>query len=269
MNKLWEKDNFKSAVNFIIGNQIREYDMTKANISVLRDANAITEDQYQYFLSLPKFEREVAVGKMRGANPELTAILKEGIKHARQVFIESNGISEVDILAIRNDAITVVGYKPIRNLNISERVAFRFDGMYSSFYHINHLDLLYFYDPINNMENLDIKGMNDTAMALHKDFMLDFLSEVFYQSQVEGVQQSIRTIQNFHSQYIDLSLPVGYYRELNSGSRYKLNDTFSIIATLYMDYAVDFDKKYMDISYNEKVLRILNQYYSSIYFGQK
>lgn len=269
MSKLWEKENYKSAVNFIIGDQIREYDMTKANISVFRDADVLTEDQYQYFLNCPKLEREIAIGKMRGSNPELTAILKDGIKHARQVFMESNNISEVDVLAIRNDAITVVGYKPIKNLKVTERVAFRLDGTYSSFYHINHLDLLYLYDPIANIEALDIKGMSDDAIELHKKFMLDFLPEVFFEAQVEGIQQSIRTIQNFHNQYISLSLPAGYYRELNSGSRYRLNSSFSSVSTLYLEHAIEPDKKYMDISYNEKVLRILNQYYSSIYFGQR
>lgn len=269
MNSIWERDNYRSPINFIIGDQIREYDMTKANISVLRDADAISEEQYQYFLICPKIEREIAIGKMRGSDPRLTAILKEGIKNARQVFMESNNIDDKDILAIRNDAITVVGYKAIRNLNITNRVAFRLDGLYSSFYHINHLDLLYLYDSINNKESLDIKGMSDEAMMLHKEYFLDLLSEVFCQTQVEGIMQSIRTMQNFHNQYINLLLPVEYYRELNSNSRYRLNNTFSTISILYLDNAIEPDKGLLDISYNEKILRLLNQYYSSIYFGQR
>ena len=269
MSNLWEKDNYKASLNFIIGNQIREYDMSKANISVLRDSDAISEEQYQYFLQCPKLEREITIGKMRGENPKLTEILKEGIKQARRKFIESNNIQDVDILAIRNDAITVIGNKPIRTLQITDRVAFRLDGVYSSFYHINHLDLLYLYDPINRIESLDIKGMNSECINLHKDFMLDLLSEIFYEAQVENIAVSIGTIQNFYSRYLSLDAEVGYYRELNSGSKYRLANDFSMYSTLYLENATEYDKRYIDISYNEKVLRILNQYFSSVYFGKR
>lgn len=268
MNDLWEKDNYRSCINFIIGNMIREYDITKANISVLRDANAITEDQYQYFLNCPKLEREIEIGKMRGANPELTSILKNGIANARKIFIEKNDIYNSDILAIRNDSIAIIGFKSIKTLNITSRVSFRLDGTYTSFYHLNNLDLFYLFDSVTQVENFDIKGMNDQAILLHKDYMIDFLSEVFCQTQIDGVRQSIRTIQSFYDQYINLSLPVGYYREFNSGSRYRLNKEFSNVSTLYLEDAIEPDKKLLDISYNEKILRLLNQYYSSIYFGQ-
>lgn len=268
MSNLWEKDNYKSPINFIIGNQIREYDMSKANISVLRDAEAISEEQYQYFLHCPKLEREITIGKMRGSNPKLTDILKEGIKQARRKFIDLNNIDDIDILAIRNDALTIIGRKPIKALDITERVSFRLDGLYSSFYHINNLDLLYMYDPIGNTENLDIKGMNDEAINLHKDYMLDLLSEIFFEAQTTNVTTSIETLQSVHSRYILREMPIGFYRELNSGSRFRLNSEFSMYSTLYLEHATEYDKRHIDISYNEKVLRILNQYYSSIYFGK-
>ena len=100
MNHLWDKDRYSAKIEFIIDNFIREYDITKANISVLRDANVLSEEQYMYFMSAPKMEREVAIGKMQGSNTKITEILKSGIKNAKRVFMESNGIQDSEILYI-------------------------------------------------------------------------------------------------------------------------------------------------------------------------
>ena len=45
MNHLWDKDRYSAKIEFIIDNFIREYDITKANISVLRDANVLSEER--------------------------------------------------------------------------------------------------------------------------------------------------------------------------------------------------------------------------------
>ena len=76
---LWERSFYNSNIPYLISVPIREYDISKANISVLRDANVINEEQYQYFYNAPKYIREVAIGKMQGSNPELSKIKNAGI----------------------------------------------------------------------------------------------------------------------------------------------------------------------------------------------
>lgn len=268
MNNLWEKPNYKSNIQFLIDIPIREYDISKANINVLRDANILTEDQYQYFLQCPKLEREIAIGKMQGANPEVSLALKNGIANARRVFMEMNSINPSDVLAIRNDAITVIGDRYMKT-DITDRVKFRLSGDYRSFYRINRMHLFYNFDLITKTEVLDIKGLGDLGVAQHKHFMLEFLSELFYTAQIEGVEMAIKLLATVYEQYINKSLSVEYYRELNETSRYKLSSDMSKFSSWYLEHATEYHKKYLDISYNEQIFRELNRIYASIYFKMK
>lgn len=265
MGALWEKGNYRANVHFVIDNLIREYDITKANISILRDAGILSEEQYQYFLVCPRMEREVAIGKLQGGNTEVTAILKDGIAQARRCFLEANGISDNEILAIRNDAITVVGTRPISTLAVSDRVHFREDGRYTSYYYLGMLDFYYFASNMSDAEYITVKGLGELATAVHKDYMLDLLSELFYTAQFDGIPKVIYTLSHVFENYINRRFPVEYYRELNPQSAYKLL-SMSQFSTFYMDYALEPQKPLIDISYNCRILRELNQIYSSIYF---
>lgn len=263
---LWQKANYAAKIQYVIDSTIREFDISKANISVLRDANVLTEDQYQYYLKAPRMERQIVIGKLQGSDSRITNILKDGITNAKKVFMQTNSIQDSEILYIRNDAIAIIGPRVINNLAITSRVSFRESARYSSFYRFNAIDMLYFYDPVTNTERLDLKGLGDEGVELHKKFMLDFLCELFYRAQIDGVQEAISLIQTFHKNYVDMQLPIEYYRELNSQSRYKLLPSVSMYSSIYMDYATDYHKRYLDISYNEALLRHFNRIFASIYF---
>ena len=268
MNNLWTKSSYRSEVQFLIDREIHEYDITKANISILRDANILSEEQYLYFLNAPKSERTVAIGKMQGRDSGITDVLKTGIANARKIFLESNNIPDSNILAIRNDAITYVG-RPAMVTTITDKVQFRNVGTYSSFYHINTVDYLYLYDIVSGTECLDIKGLGEESVELHKNFMLEFFSELFYSAQIEGVKSAILLLQLFYSNYVNKLLDVGYYRELNSQSMFKLDKSFSMVNSIFSDNLINSEKKYIDISFNENILRFLNRIYASIYFGKR
>lgn len=268
MSHLWEKSRYSSKIEFIIDNIIREYDISKANISILRDANVLTEDQYQYYLTAPRMERQVAIGKLQGSNTKVTEILKSGITNARRVFMESNGIQDDEILYIRNDAIAIIGSRGISNTQVSNRVKFRESARFNSFYRFNYIDMLYSYDVVTNSESLCIKGLGDSGVELHKDFMIDFLSELFYTVQTRGIEEAISILASVHKQYISMEMPIGYYREFNPQSGYRLKSYMSMASTLYLQDASEFHKKYIDISYNESMIRHFNRIFSSIYFNK-
>ena len=121
---IWDKVLYRANIQYLIDTPIYEYDLSKANINVLRDKNAISEDLYQYLYQAPKLERNIMMGKMRAKNPHLTEILKEGIEEARKFFITKNEFLDSDILSIRNDAITTIG-REAKIQAVSERVVFR------------------------------------------------------------------------------------------------------------------------------------------------
>lgn len=264
---VWKKVVYRSPLQYIIDFPIREYDLTKANISVLRDANAITEDLYQYLYNCPKDERNIIIGKMIGKNTDIETVRKAGIESARRVFMEINNLDDNDILAIRNDAMVVLSDRPMK-LDITDRVKFRLESSYRSYYRLGMLDMYYDFDPINKIEILDIKGLGETAISLHANYMLDFLKEIFYCAQLEGVGTAIDILSKFYSDYINLKLDVGYYRELVSQSRYRLNRSFTTYQTIEMDVASESDKKYLDISYNANILMTLNKMLATSYFAK-
>lgn len=266
---LWQKTNYSARIEYIIDTLIREFDISKANISILRDANVLTEETYQYLLTAPRMERQVYIGKLQGSNTEVTNILKNGILNAKKIFMESNGIQDSEILYIRNDAIAIIGNRYIDNLAISNRVAFRESARYSSFYKFNTIDLLYYYNPVTNTEVLDVKGLGKAGTEVHKPYMLDFLCELFYRAQIEGIKQAIPILQSFYNRYINRDLEIGYYRELNPQSYFKLDSRMSMNSSLYMDHAFNGHKKLIDISYNDNLLRHFAKIYSSIYFNAK
>lgn len=269
MIQLWKNANYTAPIQYLIDIPISEYDITKANISVLRDANVLSEDQYQYYLVCPKIEREIAIGRMQGSNIEITNILKSGIMNARKIFMESNNLSDKDILAIRNDSLTVMTDRPMK-IDITDRVRFRLSGQYRSFYKINTLFMYYDFNVVSKKEILDIKGLGESGINFHKNFILEFLSELFYTAQIEGVKEAIKLLSIVYSNYINMDLPIQYYRELNSLSMFRFKKEFYPYTNpILADFVSERDKKYIDISWNESIFRLLNKYFSSIYFKKK
>ena len=263
---LWQKSTYISKLEYIIGGMIREFDISKANISILRDANVLTEEQYQYYLNCDRMERQVAIGKLQGANPEVVNILKSGITNAKKVFMESNDIDDSEILYIRNDAICIIGTRYISRLQITDRVAFRESGRYSSFYRFGSISLLYLYDIITQTEQLDIKGLGDSGELLHKNFMIDFLTELFYTAQIEGIPSAIKLLYQVHRDYLNMSMAIEYYREFNPASNYRLKCDFSNNSILYLREAIEYHKQFIDISYNDALFRHLQKIFASLMF---
>ena len=268
-NILWDKTLYRAPIDFLLDTNIVEYDISKANINVLRDANIISEDQYQYLLQASSNERYITIGKMQGANPKVTEALKNGIKQAKKIFMELNCIDDNDILSIRNDSITVLNNKHINKFDITERVRFREVGRYTSFYKLINADVLYLYNHIDNIEAMEVKGISNEALATHENYMKDFLLELFYRAQIEGVTSAIQLISNFTNQYRLRTLELNYYREFNSESRFRIIPSISSVFTYTTDIIPEYYRNFIDISYNENILRLITQYYSSIYFGRK
>ena len=149
-------------------------------------------------------------------------------------------------------------------------MAFREAARYTSFYHVGHKDFYYYCNRVDNTEVLDIKGLSDESIELHKFYMLEFLCTLFYCAQIEFLQDAITLLSYFHDNYINRRLSIEYYRELTSESKYKLTQDMSMRWTYYLDQATEYDKFHtLDISYNEGILRKLNSMLASVYFSTK
>lgn len=265
MDALYTKVNYLAPIDFLINSYIREYDLSKANITALFAQGIINRSQYDYFYSLPKQDREYKIGWMQVDNPKVVNAIKDGILNFRRQFFEANNLKDSDVLSIKNDAIFLIDKKAeYTKFDIGE---FKLKNEYTSFYRLNKLELYYYYDYITQKENLDVKGIDDTKLVeYHDKYFADFLKCLFNSAQLDPIVETIDLLNDFHESYITEQLEVGYYREFNANSSFLLT-AFPFRNTIfYANTLEERHKHYLDKSFNENILRTLRKIYLSLYF---
>lgn len=268
MTELYNKINYKSPRDYVISEFIREYDISKANINILKAYNKISEEQYQYFLHCDRMERQIKIGIMIRDNPEIGNIIKNGIIEAKRLFFCENDIDDIDILQIRNDAVFLLNKMP--RMTKFGSIEFKLKNVYTSFYKTSLLEFFYYQDQVREIENLNITGISDKSYInrvypLHKEYFIEFLLTLFDTAQNRDIQEVINILTLFYNKYINRELDIGYYREFNSDSMYKLCN-FSIVNNFqYLLDSVSKDQlRYVDIENNRLILSDLFKIFSLI-----
>ena len=265
---IYEKSRYVAPYEWLINMNIQEWDLSKANISILRSLNLIDEEQYQSYLVMPKQNREVAIGCLRRDNPDIEKGYQEGIVYARRLFFDINSIDQENVLYIDNDSVTTVhswndqraGY--IRG-ELTPYLNFRVKNRYTSLYRINEIDFLYFSD--GKDERYRLKNINQERIEkYHSKYFLDFLLAIAYSIQSYGILDSLNMIERTYEKYVNRELPVQYYREFNSGNKYK------IAVTPYHIYYSDIgaDVNTVDIYHNSSIIRLFYKILMKEYFRQ-
>ena len=114
--------------------------------------------------------------------------------------------------------------------------------MSSSYFYINKFE---FYI---NEKRLDLKGISDEKLKLHEPYMIDFLYKIFRLFETNSNKKYIiDNLREFISFYKDKRLHIGYYRELNKDSLYKLDKEF-LNDYIGVEYTNTLEG--IDISYN-------------------
>ena len=250
--------HYLQPTKYIISRYIYEYDMSKANISVLYSCGVISKEEYDYYYNLPKSIREKEIG-IRRKDKEFDTILSNLIQEYRIKFIESNNIEDDKILSIKNDALFILDSPA--NITKFDNVEFTKRNVYTSYFNLNKMEIYYNLDIINNIETLDVKGIRDDKLKLHQDYFVNFLCTIFDNFQNKPIVETIKEISWFYDNYLKRYLDIGYYREFNSSSQYSLYSKSKY-------YKFDMmDEKYLDkidISCNLNIIRELYQIASSI-----
>lgn len=266
MSELCELVNYTANIDYLIGSYIREYDIAKANINILLWKGAISVEQYNFLYNADRMTRQTAVGNMRLSNPELGKILDAGVLEAKKLFFEANNIQDYEILCIKNDAIYLINKIPM--VTKFDNVEFTCRNIYTSYLNIYKIQYFYYYDPMSNKEVLDIKGIGDKNIVLHQNYFYEFLSELLYVSTVDSIENVLLVIQAFEQKYVSLNLDIGYYREFNPASQYRIRGGLHYMSVL-ADHLPEKDKCYLNISYNYNILRELYKIFSQIYFNRR
>ena len=264
MNNLLRSPNYSMKVDYIISSYIREYDISKANINILYKYGVLSKEKYEYYLTADRMTRQIDIGLMQ-KDPKVTKVLQNGIMEAKRNFFEANNIEESDVLTIHNDAIFIINKIP--TITKFDNIEFINKNTYTSYYKLGPLEIYYFYDPINNIENIDIKGINDDRLKIHEDYFLEFLKVVFSSAQTENIKDTLDIIITFYKQYINRELEIGYYRNFDSESAYYIKSDISRYS-VFRAYTLEEHNKYdIDINCNLQLIIQLYKYFSSIHLN--
>lgn len=263
-SQLYLKDSYiEDNVSYATSSFIREYDISKANISILYKYGGIDIDTYNRLYMLQGLQRSIQVGLMCRDDKVLNEMLRDGFIESRRLFFEANNIQDYEILSIKKDAIFLIN--KIANVTEFEGVNFINKNVYTSFYKVGNLEFYYYSDVVNNVDTLHVKGIDDNILYTHEPFMLDFLKYIFELAETSTIDEVVSTISNFYREYIELKLPIGYYRELNNMSKFNLNS--NTVIRYYLDHIPEtFDIRQLVIGCNRDIIRTLYSYYSNIHF---
>ena len=227
--------------------RIIEYDIKSANINVLYSLGAINEETYQYLNSVPKQDREVAIGRMIGQDDTLYRTLIAGILNFRKQLVRSNNIQEEEVIRVATDAIYVNRFD---DLKYTEFGNVRFVPKTVSSNMMSILDLLVFSNYIDNNIDIEVKGLGKNS-ALHQEYMLSLIANVIYMFERVSLIDALNYLTHMYEQYVTLQLPAGFYRELNPVSGFRVKNTTMVI------YEAT-DLSMIDIGYNISYLRELH-----------
>ena len=267
LSELYKKDRYVATYDYLINQNIQEWDMSKANISILRQYNAISDDGYKTLYDMDKMKREIKIGYMMRDRKDISNIINNGFAEARKYFIESNGINDENILYIDKDSITVVGIdRPINGRN--GYINFRMKNRYTSYYKIFGIDLLYCNNGSSDyfrLKNTNEQRMREKFYSADGSF-LDLLLDLIYEAETRRKPDMVRMINLAYRKYTSCALAPTCYREFNQRSMFKLVQSSWSPYTYYSD-AVPMDMRYVDISYNAEILRLFYKYYTREYFN--
>lgn len=257
-NNLYLKDRYIAPYDYLINKEIKEYDMEKANISILREYNLITQKQYEIFKSYPRQKREITIGYLIRDNKIIREGLIEGFKEARKEFFTVNKLDIHNILYIDKDSITTIDTM-IKKTKLTKYINFRMKNQYSSFYRIFLIDFLYYND--KRIEWYRLKNTNENIKYKHKNGILDLLLNIFYMAQYSDIEEVIYLIKDLYIKYTHKQLPLKYYREFNTTSKFRINTEFN---TYLVDNIENLDN--IDIGFNASLLQLLYKIYTKEYF---
>lgn len=230
---------------FLYNSRITEWDITKANVSLMRYYNLYPLGKISRLERLPKSKREVEVGILCRDDKQFNKALSKSFNDIMVEFLEANGLDkDEDVVSIKKDAAFVIN-KDIKQ-SVFGPVRFLPKNEYRGFV---KLDRYEFY--LKSDYTFDVKGWSKAKdIHLHDNGMLDFLREVFLLC--DNYQGDKNVIGSYLSKFADAykrrQLEFDYYRPFNDISAFDID--FGDGNVVRLD---NIDETYIneiDISYN-------------------
>ena len=265
-SELWKNKNYLLDVPYLIAHHISEYDIQKANISVLRELDLIDDEYYNRLKDMTRMQRQVEIGYLIKYNEGLSDKLADGIASFRKKFFEANEIDDNDILSIKNDAIFLIDKNP----SITEfgKVKFIKKNSYTSYMKLGkNIEVYFEHNSVDGTLSLDIKGISDENLEKHHQYMATFIADILYYIETGDISTALTYVSEFYNNYIEKKLHPGYYRNFNADSDYTIQANGINYSVVYCDTDTLF--RSLNISVNLNIIRDINGYLTNMYFSNK
>ena len=256
-SKLYQKDTYLNRnIELLTNETIIEYDLKSANTSLCREYSLLSEKEITKLEDMPKQKRVVKIGNKMRENPEFKEKLKASFVDIRRRFFELNEIEDGDILAIRKDAIFCLREVPVTEIGACNFVK---KNVYTSFLRLGNLEIFYAprFTEEGNQGIIHVKGIDDDVLKKHENHMLGFFRTLFKHLETSSREIQISYLRRFIDKYKLCRLDLGYYREFNSASVFRVHDS----STTYDNEAFlpenVFDMLDIDYNFSEIILPIV------------
>lgn len=247
VHMIWTKDSYIANIPTLFNRTIVEYDLKAANISLAKEYELLDKDEIDRIEKLPKQERVIAIGLIQRDDKFYKEKEKMAFAAARKKFIDTNHIEDVEIHAIRKDAIYVLRY--VKEEQVGGYLQFRMKNEYTSYLNLQPLHVYY-----NKMNGLDIKGISDEIYGeFHKEYFGAFLYETIRMIESGDTARALKKVRIFYDSYKIRKLDVEYYREFNAASLFRYIDG-ELSKSHYRDNVSE-----LDISFNlQLIIKLVN-----------
>lgn len=263
----WKRINYKTPVKYFINTYIREYDLSKANVTALLYQNRLSLSEYNEYLTMSKELREKKIGLLIRSDRSIYKDIQAGIIEAKKRLLTLNSVEDFNIVSIKNDAVFIVGNELMHTC--FPPFEFKIKNVYNIFLQLQDLEIYYgdFLDPSSGNINttIDIKGISDERLARHQGGMLDIICDTCYRLQRENIQSTMTWICEMYRQFLTRSLSKQYYRNLDAFSGYTFKTSVHVVSLQEID---DTMIPVVDINRNLSILRDLVGIVSDIYRQQ-
>lgn len=199
-------------IEYLFDQDIIEYDMRDAGFSLIKQYKLLPEEIIRRLSGIEKHQRHIEVGKIQGKDKEFSKALSNKFAEIRKLFIESNKLTDDEIISVKKDAIFTIGFCSKTKFG---GILFNQKNHYSSYIRFpNVRDLEIYY----SSDNIDIKGMSDSTVNRHRLYMLEFIRKII--DMIESNNSSVkRYIINFIGEYKNRELDETFYLEFNNKSK--------------------------------------------------